>query len=108
VAGGPPPSPGPVTGGQNEEAVFARAENKILANQRLSESEIEGLPLLRLRVLRNTVYARHGRTFRIPQIRFYFQSKSWYTPRPDYRDSDLTPIDRSNIRTILAAENQAR
>jgi hypothetical protein len=109
VAGGPPPpSPGPATGGQNEEAVFARAENKILANQRLTESELEGFPLLKLRVLRNTVYARHGRTFRIPQIRSYFQSKGWYNPRPDYRDSDLTPIDRSNIRTILAAENQAR
>jgi serine/threonine-protein kinase len=108
VAGGSPATAGPVTGGRNEEAVFAGAENKILANQRLAESDLQGLPLLRLRMLRNTVYARHGRPFRVAPIRLYFQSRSWYTPRPGYRDSDLTPIDRMNIRTIQAAENQAK
>jgi serine/threonine-protein kinase len=98
----------PATGGQSEDAIFQRAENKILANQRLTESDIEGLPQLRLRILRNTIYARHGRPFRVPAVRSYFLNREWYTPRPDYRDSDLTPIDRANVRIIMAAERRAR
>ncbi|HWP44209.1 MAG TPA: YARHG domain-containing protein, partial [Blastocatellia bacterium] len=97
-----------ITPARSEEAIALRAENKILANQRLTESDLEGLSAGRLRMLRNTVYARHGRPFRAPVVRVYFQSREWYRPRPGYSDADLTPVDRANIRTILAAERSAR
>ncbi len=82
----------------------SRAEAKILAGERLSASDIEGLSQVELRLLRNTVYARHGRVFAKPEVRRYFSSRSWYTPRPDYSDSDLTAADQANIRLILDAE----
>jgi hypothetical protein len=82
----------------------SRAEAKILAGQRVSASDMEGLSQVELRLLRNTVYARHGRIFAKPEVRRYFSSRSWYTPRPDYSDSDLTAADQANIRLILDAE----
>jgi serine/threonine-protein kinase len=85
-------------------AGMASAETKILAGERLAPSDIKGLSRLELRLLRNTAYARHGRVFDRPEMRRYFSSKSWYRPRGDYRDSELTAVDKANINLILEAE----
>lgn len=34
-----------------------------------------------IRVLKNSIYARHGRRFKDKQLRSYFSSQSWYKPR---------------------------
>jgi serine/threonine protein kinase len=84
----------------------AAAEQKILNGERLTSSDLSGLPKLRLRILRNTVYARHGRIFDTPEMRAYFNRQSWYQPRADYRDALLTPADKVNVETILAEEKR--
>ena len=33
-----------------------------------------------VRVLKNSIYARHGRRFQDSQLRSYFNSQSWYRP----------------------------
>jgi len=81
-----------------------RAEAKILSGGLLTSRDLEGISQIELRLLRNTVYARHGRIFDREEMRHYFSNRPWYTPRPDYRDSDLTRIDQANIRLILASE----
>lgn len=84
----------------------AYAEQKVLAGERLGPSIIAGLPKPRLRLLRNTVYARHGRVFDSTDLRVYFNRQSWYQPSNNYKDSMLTASDRANIETILAEENR--
>ncbi len=81
-----------------------RAEAKILRDSPLTESDLAGLSSEALRRLRNTVYARHGRTFNTPELQRYFDNRPWYRPRPDYTDQDLSPIDRANVRLIQAME----
>jgi hypothetical protein len=83
----------------------ARAEAKILANTPLAASDLAGLSPPALRRLRNTIYARHGRTFITPEIQSYFNGRPWYRPRSDYSDDDLTSTDRANISLIQAAES---
>ena len=34
-----------------------------------------------IRVLKNSIYARHGRRFKDANLRAYFNSQWWYTPR---------------------------
>lgn len=34
-----------------------------------------------IRVLKNSIYARHGRKFKDANLRNYFSSQSWYRPR---------------------------
>ena len=36
-----------------------------------------------IRVLKNSIYARHGRRFKDANLRSYFNSQSWYKPRYD-------------------------
>ena len=52
-----------------------------------------------LRILRNTIFARHGRAFTTDTMRDYFAKKAWYTPDPKYTDKSLTKIDRLNIKS---------
>jgi hypothetical protein len=81
-----------------------RVEAKILRDTPLTENDLAGLSTTALRRLRNTVYARHGRTFNTPEIQSYFDGRPWYRPRPDYSDEDLSSTDRANISLIQAAE----
>ena len=36
-----------------------------------------------IRVLKNSIYARHGRRFKDANLRKYFNSQPWYNPRYD-------------------------
>jgi hypothetical protein len=85
-------------------ALLIRAESKILVGALLTEADIAGLSQADLRLLRNTVYARHGRTFERPDLQRYFNSRSWYKPRYDFNESELSPRDRANIEFLLSAE----
>ncbi len=96
----PPPPLTPFTGS------LSVAEKKILAGTALTDADIEGIAAAKLRLLRNTVYARHGRKFDSPDLQKYFSAKDWYEPRDDYQDSLLTPSDRKNVDLLVAAEKR--
>lgn len=54
-----------------------------------------------LNLMRNEIHARHGRTFRDPDLRAYFESRAWYKPDAAYTDQMLTAIEQANVRRIL-------
>jgi YARHG domain len=83
----------------------ARIEAKILKDTPLVERELTGLSPTELRRLRNTVYARHGRTFDTRDLQRYFETRPWYKPRSDYSSEDLTTTDHANIKLLQTAEN---
>lgn len=58
-----------------------------------------------LRILRNAIYARHGRKFKSRDLQEYFESKDWYKPRnTEVTDAMLSPIEKHNIKEIQKAE----
>jgi ketosteroid isomerase-like protein len=81
-----------------------RAEQKILAGALLTRDDLSGLSAAQLRLLRNAVYARYGRTFQSPDLQAYFQSRPWYRPRADYSERALTANDRANADFIKSFE----
>jgi serine/threonine-protein kinase len=83
-----------------------RGEDKVLKGEALSETDLSGLSLTEIRRLRNTIFARHGRIFQTSELQNYFASRHWYKPKSNYRDADLTLIDRDNIRMTQVAENR--
>lgn len=85
---------------------FARAEAKIVRGTPVAESDLSTLSREELRRLRNSVYARHGRTFDAPDLQRYFDSRPWYKPRYDYNESELTETDRANIKLVQTVENR--
>ena len=76
-------------------------ENKIITEQML-----KGLSLHELRLLRNEIYARHGRSFRAPWLQQYFWSQPWYETKEDFQDEQVSGSDKLNVETIVRYENR--
>ena len=57
-----------------------------------------------LRILRNMIYARHGRDFRSKDLQEYFGRFEWYEPTRDNVDQMLTTADKLRIALILIRE----
>lgn len=78
----------------------------------LSTSDLQGLSAQQLRIARNEIYARHGRTFKDAELQNYFASCSWYKPNSAYNyaneNSNLNSIEKQNIITIKNYEDGIR
>jgi hypothetical protein len=72
----------------------------------LTDSILRGMSLYDLRLIRNEVYARHGRRFETPWLRNFFKDEPWYTPRREFSIAELSETEKANIKLIQAAENR--
>jgi len=79
---------------------------ELFEKKTVPESMLHGLSLHELRLLRNEVYARHGRSFRAEWLQQYFYSQPWYTPDENFKDEDLSGSDKLNVETIVKYENK--
>jgi len=75
-------------------------------NKALSEQMLRGLSLHELRLLRNEIYARHGRMFRAEWLQQYFFFQPWYNPDENFKDEELSGNDKLNVETIVKFENK--
>src|ERR1041385_2683540 len=75
-------------------------------NKLISERMLSGLSLHELRLLRNEIYARHGRMFRAEWLQQYFFFQPWYNPDENFKDEELSGNDKSNVETIVNYENK--
>ena len=75
-------------------------------NKAITEQMLHGLSLHELRLLRNEVYARHGRMFRADWLQQYFFFQPWYTPDDNFKDEQLSGNDKLNVETIVKYENK--
>ena len=58
----------------------------------------------RLRLLRNNIYAHHGRPFVSSDLDTYFRSFSWYKPDSNFTEAKLSRIDKENISFLTLME----
>ena len=75
-------------------------------NRPVTDDLLKGLSLHELRLIRNEIYARRGRQFRTFWIQDYFYGQSWYKPMEDFREPELSDVEKKNIATIVAYENR--
>ncbi len=58
-----------------------------------------------IRVLRNSIYARHGRYFKDARLSEYFYTQSWYNPyRKEVPQSELNKYEKANIQFLKKHE----
>ena len=79
---------------------------ELFENKAISESMLKGLSLHELRLLRNEVYARHGRVFKAFWLQQYFDTQSWYLPDENFKDESLSGNDKLNVETIVRVEKR--
>lgn len=74
--------------------LLRRAQKQLIhAHQ---EKDIKQLEKSQIYLLRNAIYAKHGRAFDTPKLRKYFNRQSWYTERPDFNESLMNPVELCN------------
>mgnify|MGYP001293360746 CR=1 FL=1 len=88
----------------DEGATRTALEDPDKLDELLTLEQLSTLSRRDLRILRNMVYARRGRSFDSKVVRSYFEGATWYKPRPDYFDGMLTPVDRKNIALVFSVE----
>lgn len=79
---------------------------ELFENKTITEQMLQGLSLHELRLLRNEVYARHGRMFRAEWLQMYFYNQPWYQPNEEFKDESLSGNDKLNVETIVRYENR--
>jgi len=67
----------------------------------LTEEDLYGRSSWELDIMRNEIYARHGRRFVKKEYQMYFDSQPWYEVNPNYSDRLLSAIERRNAAFIL-------
>lgn len=72
----------------------------------LTDQLLDGVAIADLRLLRNEVYARHGRIFQTAWLADMFRNFPWYQPRADFKESELSPVERANIALITSREQR--
>ncbi|MGH9932489.1 MAG: YARHG domain-containing protein [Pyrinomonadaceae bacterium] len=91
---------------KSRKVALAPGDMELFENKLISPQMLHGLSLNELRLLRNEVYARHGRQFQAPWLSQYFFSQPWYQPDENFKDEELTGSDKTNVETIVAYEKK--
>jgi len=91
---------------QQRKVALAPGDMELFEDKLISDAMLTGLSLHELRLLRNEIYARHGRIFKTMWIQQYFGSQSWYDPKEEFKDEEISGSDKTNIETIVAYEGK--
>jgi hypothetical protein len=91
---------------QQRKVALMPGDMELFENKLISDAMLRGLSLHELRLLRNEIYARHGRIFKTVWLQQYFGGQLWYDPKEDFKDEEISGPDKTNIETIVAYENK--
>jgi len=74
----------------------------------LTVADVENVHSEELRLMRNEIYARHGYSFRLKEMREYFDKEDWYMPVSTDVLNTLTKLEWSNEGLIKRYEKYAK
>ncbi len=87
---------------------FSYSQNITPPDNKLTQGEIENKSISELWLLRNSIFAKHGRTFKTYELHAFFMKQPWYKPNENFKQSDLTPTDLYNINLLVKQETNLR
>jgi len=82
-----------------DSAVDSRGVRDVIRDEKKGAGILPTAPYLR--VVRNAIFARHGRTFESKELDAFFRSQNFYTPKPDFRESDLDANEREDVEWLV-------
>ncbi|WP_378180039.1 YARHG domain-containing protein [Aquimarina sp. SS2-1] len=78
------------------------------SNTKLTNEDLENLHKGDLEIIRNSIYARHGYSFKNRRMRYFFDSHiDWYIPVSTDIRNQLTDLEKKNIDLIKRYEQHA-
>lgn len=105
-------SSGSSSGGSSNEGAWTPDDVIIsgISSRYIDVSELYSYGTATLRLIRNEIFALHGRIFNSQDLRDYFSQKSWYVPTYNPEDFDanmfyyLNDYEEANLQLILDYE----
>ncbi len=74
-----------------------------LSSRKVTDKDLENLDGYTLDIMRNSIFARHGRRFLNPGLQEYFDQQSWYIPKyspQEFPSNLLSDLERRNVKYI--------
>ncbi|MFQ4142030.1 protein kinase domain-containing protein [Chlorogloeopsis sp. ULAP02] len=103
------PSPSVVTISKPPE-IPTTINNYFWLSQRLvTDADLNNKDGFELDIMRNSIFARHGRRFDTPGLQEYFDSQPWYSPRyspKNFPTNLLSKIERQNVEYIAKYQDR--
>lgn len=72
------------------------------AQRTLTASDLSGQSKWQLDVLRNEIYAAHGRRFDRRDLQAYFERQTWYAPDSGFSESRLSALEKRNAAFVAS------
>lgn len=66
----------------------------------ITETELDQMDIDTINLIKEEIFARHGKIFTEENLKNYFSKKLWYTPNPNFAPSLLTDTEKENIKII--------
>ena len=86
---------------QEKNRIASDAVFKINAStQKLTEKQLKNLRKLDLEIIKNSVFARHGYSFKKATFRNFFEMTDWYVPVSNNVDDQLSPLEKENVALL--------
>ncbi|MDH4164086.1 MAG: DUF4424 family protein [Nitrospirota bacterium] len=83
-------------------------KNEYAGNVKSGEQLVTEINLMYLRLLRNEVYAKHGRYFDSEYLRKFFMKVGGYNSGPEFNEASLNAYERKNVESIAAFEGKLK
>lgn len=77
------------------------------STRKLTSKDVENLKNEELRIMRNEIYARHGYSFKLADMRGHFDKLDWYMPMAIDITTNLTQLEKDNAALIKRYEKYA-
>lgn len=80
------------------------AETQLYYERKLTIEELEKRSLRDLTLIRNTIYARAGNSFRKPWLDKHFRAQPWYKPTGTIDEKAISDVDWANATSVAVVE----
>ncbi len=80
-----------------------------VSTRQVTNADLDGKDGLQLDIMRNWVFASHGRRFESPVLQNYFNKQPWYRPQyspKDFPEKSLSSLEQQNIKYIVMYQDQ--
>ena len=72
----------------------------------IKTDDLELYTALELTLMRNEVFAVHGRVFNDPYLKALFATRTWYHPNPNFSEASLSQRERANVNFISSYQKK--
>ncbi|WP_341524970.1 YARHG domain-containing protein [Nostoc sp. UHCC 0302] len=80
-----------------------------LSQQPVTDADLDGKDGFELDIMRNSIFARHGRRFETPGLQDYFNNQSWYRPiysSKQFPSKLLSKLEQRNVDYIAKYQDR--